>query len=172
MQKILKLLLLLFFTVILLQATAQTPQVPKGTPGKVPLPSPKLQPLKPDLQFVSARVVSVTEVASRHIFEVKLLITYKNAGAVATGTGFYLDLQSQYGTTSGGTDYSIIGSRANLHPLAAGQTRSEVWVFAKDITALGRGTHRCIVRIDCTNRIAESNEDNNNSDLFNIVIPR
>ncbi len=172
MQKLIKSLLLPVFTVILLQAAAQTPQVPKGTPGKVPLPTPTIQPPKPDLQFISARVVSVTEVASRHIFEIKLLITYKNAGSVATPTRFFLDLQSQYGTTSGGTDYSIIGSKAYLQTLAAGRTRSEIWVFAKDITALGRSTHRCMVRIDCSNDIAESNEDNNNSGLFDIVIPK
>ncbi|MBK8608934.1 MAG: hypothetical protein IPL84_03010 [Chitinophagaceae bacterium] len=171
MKKLTKFLLLSFFTVSLLCAGAQVPQAPKGTPGKMPLPTPKVQPLKPDLQFISARVVSVTEIPSKQNFEIKLLITYKNAGPVATGTGFFLDLQSQFGTTAGGTDYSVIGSKANLPPLAAGQTRSGIWVFAKSIKALGRATQHCMVRLDCTNLIAESNEENNNSGLFDVALP-
>ena len=154
-------------------AAAQTPTlptgVPKGTPGKINLPTPKIVLLKPDLQFVSASVVSVEELTSQHMIRIKLSITYKNAGAANADKDFSLDLQHFYGTT-GGTTHAQIGSNCTLHPLAAGQSRTEEWWFLKDVTALGKGHHPCVVRIDCTDRIAESDETNNNSPQFDINV--
>ena len=80
------------FTILIAAALfvkAQTPQVPSGQPGKLPLPAPKFQPLKPDLKFISSSVISVVEDATRHLFETTISITIKNQGAVATGTGFF-----------------------------------------------------------------------------------
>ena len=163
------------FTILIAAALfvkAQTPQVPSGQPGKLPLPAPKFQPLKPDLKFISSSVISVVEDATRHLFETTISITIKNQGAVATGTGFFLDLRSKYGTTSGGTDYSMIGTNANVLQMAAGETRTVEYVFAKDITTMGRARLQCIIRIDPQNNIAESNEENNTSSFFDITPPR
>ena len=165
--------MLLFFTVNISAQTLQRPStlpVPSN-PGKAPLPSPKIQIYKPDIKFISSRVISVTEDVSRHLFETTLSITLKNQGNIGTG-GFYLDLRSRYGTTSGGTDYSIIGAPATIHPLAPGETRTVEYVFAKDITAMGRARLECIIRLDFDNMIAESDEENNNSPFFYITPPR
>jgi len=169
MKKIIVFALTVFATLFL---HAQTPQVPSGQPGKLPLPAPKLKPLKADLIFISSRVVSVVEVAGRHIFETTISITLKNQGSVATSTGFFLDLRNRYGTTSGGTDYSMIGALANIRPMTAGETRTVEYVFAKDITTMGRGRHECVIRLDCTSLIPESNEENNTSPFFDITTPR
>jgi hypothetical protein len=163
------------FTLVIgmaLSIQAQTPQLPSGQPGKVSLPTPKFKPLKPDLMFISSRVISVVEVESRHLFETTISITLKNQGSVATSTGFFLDLRNRYGTTSGGTGYSIIGAQANINPMEAGETRTVKFVFAKDITAMGRARLQCVIRIDSGNSIAESNEENNTSSFFDITPPR
>ncbi len=162
-----------FFILVLasIQLTAQTPQVPTGQPGKISLPAPKLKALKPDLKFISSRVISIVEVPARHLFETTLSITLKNQGSVATSTGFFLDLRSKFGTASGGTDYSMIGALASIHTLTAGETRTVEYVFAKDITTMGRARLQCIIRLDPTNLIAESDEENNNSGFFYITPP-
>jgi len=173
MKRLFHFSLSILFAIIICSAAAQTPSIPptipKGTPGKISLPTPKIVQLKPDLQFVSANVVAVEEVASQHMIRIKLSITYKNAGAANADKDFSLDLQGFYGTT-GGTTHAQIGSNCTLHPLAAGQSRTEEWWFLKDVTALGRGHHPCVVRIDCTDRIAESDETNNNSPQFDINV--
>lgn len=154
-----------------INAAAQTPVIPKGTtPGKINLPTPaKTILLKPDLQFVSANVIGVEELTAQHLIRIKLSITYKNTGAANADKDFSLDLQGFFGDR-GGTNHSQIGSNCTLHPLAAGQSRTEEWWFLKDVTALGRGHHQCMVRIDCTDRIAESDESNNNSPQFDINV--
>lgn len=151
---------------------AQKLKTPSGKPGKMPLPSPTLHELKPDLKLISVRVISVTEDVARHLFETTLSITLKNQGAVSTRTGFCLDLRSTYGTTSGGTGYSMIGANASIHVMAAGETRTVEYVFAKDITAMGRARLQCMIRLDPTRDIAESNEENNASSFFYITPPR
>ncbi len=161
----------LFLILFSIKINAQTPQLPAGEPGKLPLPTPKIKPLKPDLKFISSRVVSVVEDVSRHLFETTLSITLKNEGSVATSTGFFLDLRSKYGTTSGGTNYSMIGSLANIRVMAAGETRTVEYVFAKDISAMGRARLQCIIRIDATNVVNEINEENNSSTFFYITPP-
>ncbi len=161
-------MLLLLFSMNII---AQKLKTPSGKPGKMPLPAPALRVLKPDLKFISVRVISVVEVPARHLFETTLSITLKNQGAIATPTGFYLDLRSTYGTTSGGTGYSMIGANASIRPMAAGETRTVEYVFAKDITAMGRARLQCIIRLDPTRGIAESNEENNASPFFYINPP-
>ncbi len=157
--------LLLLFNCV----NAQTPVVPKGVPGKPSLPSPKVTILlKPDLQFVSANLIGVEEMTERHLFKIKLSITYKNAGNAATAKGYSLDLQNFFPGRSGGTNHVIVGSPCTLHQLAAGAARTEEWWFIKDINELGRGKRQFMVRIDCTNSIDESNETNNNSPVFDI----
>ncbi len=156
---------------ISLQVNAQTPQVPSGTPGKLPQQNFKPKPFKPDIKFISSRVISVIEDADRHLFETTISVTLKNQG-VATATGFYLDLRSRYGTASGGIDYSIIGSLATIHSMAAGETRTVEYVFAKDITAMGRARLQCMIRADATNIITEADEENNKSAFFYITPPR
>ena len=156
---------------IFLQVNAQTPQVPSGTPGKTPKQNFKPKPFKPDIKFISSRVISVVEDADRHLFETTISVTLKNQGA-ATPTGFYLDLRSRYGTASGGIDYSIIGSLATIHSMAAGETRTVEYVFAKDITAMGRARLQCMIRADATNIITEADEENNKSAFFYITLPR
>ncbi|MBS1512564.1 MAG: hypothetical protein JST86_17090 [Bacteroidetes bacterium] len=152
--------------------TAQTPSVPKNLPlpskgGN--LPTPKIVLPKPDLQFVSANVIAVDELTDQHMVRIKLSITYKNAGKGNADKNFSLDLQTFYGDR-GGTNHMPIGVPCSLHPLAAGQSRTEEWWFLKDVTALGKGHHQCVVRIDCTNRIEESDETNNNSPQFDINV--
>jgi CARDB len=157
------------FVVMCCITTAQTPVIPKGTPGKISLPTPKIAVLKPDLQFVSANVISVEKLTTQHLIRIKLSITYKNAGAANADKDFSLDLQGFFGDR-GGTNHSQIGSNCTLHPLTAGQSRTEEWWFLKDVTALGKSHHQCMVRIDCTDRIAESDETNNNSPQFDINV--
>ncbi len=148
------------------------PQIPKNLPlHPNVLVTPKIPKLMPDLQFVSENVVNVHEDDTRHIFEITLSITYKNAGNGPTNKRFFLDMQTRYGTTGGGYRYMIIGSPAYLQTMQPGEQRTEQWTFAKDITALGRGRHECVIRMDCNNGIAESNESNNNSPLFTVDIP-
>ncbi len=176
MKQLLRFCVQISFAFTCFSTTAQTTSfprptgVPQGTQGKPNLPTPKIAQLKPDLQFVSANVVAVEELASQHLIRIKLSITYKNAGAADADRDFSLDLQGFYGTT-GGTTHAQIGSNCTLHPLAGGQSRTEEWWFLKDVTALGRGHHPCMVRIDCTDRIAESDETNNNSPQFDINVP-
>ena len=171
MKTLFQLVLSLFLLAMCYSVTAQTPNIPKnGTPGKINLPTPKIAViLKPDQQFVSANVIAVEELTAQHLIRIKLSITYKNAGAANADKNFSLDLQGFFGDR-GGTNHSQIGSNCNLHPLAAGQSRTEEWWFLKDVTALGRGHHQCEVRIDCTDRIAESDETNNNSPQFDINV--
>ncbi len=152
--------------------TAQKLKTPTGKPGKMPLPSPTLRELKPDLKLISVRVISVKEDAARHLFETTLSITLKNDASVSTRTGFFLDLRSTYGTTSGGTGYSQIGANANIHVMAAGETRTVEYVFAKDITAMGRARLQAVIRLDPTRIITEFNEENNTSAFFYITPPR
>lgn len=163
---------IIILVLISLQINAQTPQEPTGTPGRPPVQNFKPKPLKPDIKFISSRVISVVEDAGRHLFETTISITLKNQGGIATTTGFYLDLRSRYGTTSGGTDYSMIGALATIHSMAAGETKTVEFVFAKDITAMGRARLECIIRVDATNIIAETDEENNKSPFFYITLPR
>ena len=170
MKTLFQFALALVFVMLCCSATAQTPVIQKNnTPGKINLPTPKIVLQKPDLQFVSANVIGVEEVTAQHMIRIKLSITYKNASATNVDKNFSLDLQGFFGDR-GGTNHSQIGSNCNLHPLAAGQSRTEEWWFLKDVTALGRGHHQCMVRIDCTNIIAESDETNNNSPQFDINV--
>ncbi len=151
--------------------SAQTPAVPKNLPlpAKSNLPAPKVILLKPDLRFVSANVIAVEEQPGNHMVRIKLSITYKNTGNGNADKGFSLDLQTFY-DDRGGTNHMPIGVPCALHALAAGQSRTEEWWFYKDITALGRGHHPCVVRIDCNNGIDESDETNNNSPRFDINV--
>lgn len=169
MKKLIYSIAMLIFSV---NINAQTPQVPSGKPGKVPLANPALHPLKPDLIISSYRVVSVTEDTSRHIFETRIIITYKNNGPGNTATTYTVDLRSRFGTTSGGTDYSRIGSPGRLQLLAPGKSKSVLYVFAKDVTAMGRARLECVLRIDPDNIIEETNEDNNLTPFFYITPPR
>ena len=171
MKTLFQFALSLVFAMLCCSATAQKPVIQKNTtPGKINLPTPKMVvAFKPDLQFVSANVIAVEELTAQHLIRIKLSITYKNAGAADADKNFSLDLQGFFGDR-GGTNHSQIGSNCNLHPLAAGQSRTEEWWFLKDVTALGRGHHQCEVRIDCTDRIAESDETNNNSPQFDINV--
>ena len=66
----------------------------------------------------------------------------------------------------------MIGANANVHLMAAGETRTVEYVFAKEITTMGRARLQCIIRIDPQNNIAESNEENNSSSFFDITPPR
>ncbi len=165
--------LLFVFVLLIKYATAQiSPQVPKNLPRQPQkLPTPRIHLLKPDLQFVSVSVSGVHEDATRHLFEITLSITYKNAGAVATPKRFFLDLQNRFEGRSGGYQYTIVGAPAYLQVMTAGQQRTGQWTFAKDESQLGRGRREFIIRIDCNNNIAESNEENNNSPVFSIDIP-
>lgn len=170
MKTLFQLVLSLLLLVTCYSVSAQTPVIPKnGIPGKINLPTPKIVLLKPDLQFVSVNVIAVEELTAQHLIRIKLSITYKNAGAANADKDFSLDLQGFFGDR-GGTNHSQIGSNCTLHPLAGGQSRTEEWWFLKDVTALGRGHHQCVVRIDCTDRIAESDETNNNSPQFDINV--
>ncbi|MGG9960433.1 CARDB domain-containing protein [Ferruginibacter sp. SUN106] len=170
MKTLFQFALSIFFAIMCYSAIAQTPVIPKGTtPGKINLPTPKIAVLKPDLQFVSSNIIAVEELTTQHLIRIKLSITYKNAGAANADKDFSLDLQGFFGDR-GGTNHSQIGSNCTLHPLAVGQSRTEEWWFLKDVTALGRGHHQCVVRIDCTDRIAESDESNNNSPQFDINV--
>lgn len=128
-------------------------------------------PTMPDLTIMSYRVVSVTEDVSRHLFETTLSVTVKNQGT-AIGSDFYLDLQSAYGTTGGGTDYSMIGVPALIGPMFSGETRTVRCVFTKDITAMGRARLQCVMRVDATSIIEEVDEENNRSTFFYITPPR
>jgi hypothetical protein len=168
-----KQILLACFLCVSGAAFAQTPSVPKNLPlpskgGNLPTPKKIITPM-PDLVFVSVNVIGVDEVTEQHMFRIKLSITYKNNGNADVDKNFWLDLLGTF-EDRGGTNSYIIGSPCNLHPLAAGQSRTEEWWFYKDITQLGRGHHSCMVRIDSNDRIKESDERNNTSPLFDINI--
>jgi subtilase family serine protease len=150
--------------------SAQTPQVPSGKPGRVPLPNPTLHAPKPDLIITAMNTLSITEQPATHTFLITMRVTVKNVGAV-TANGSYLDLRSSYGTTSGGTDYSRIGEKVFWGTLYRGESRSVRVSFSKDITALGRARLECFLRIDCDNTVAESNEDNNGWPAFYVTPP-
>lgn len=167
-----KRILLAFFLCVSGAAFAQNPSVPKNLPLPAKggnLPTPKIITPLPDLVFVSVNVIGVDEVTELHMFRIKLSITYKNNGNADVDKNFSLDLLGTF-EDRGGTNSYIIGSPCNLHPLAAGQSRTEEWWFYKDITQLGRGHHSCMVRIDSNDRIKESDERNNTSPLFDINI--
>ena len=164
--------LIYFISLMIFSATAnsQTPQIPSGKPGKVPLPNPALQALKPDLIITGINNVVITEQPSSHNFLITMRVTVKNQGPV-TANGSYLDLRSRFGTTSGGTDYSVIGDKVWYGTLYRGESRGVKISFTKDVTELGRARLECVLRIDCENHIAESNEDNNQSTFFYITPP-
>jgi len=100
------------------------------------------------------------------------LNTIKNQVSARTGTGFYFDLRSRYETTGGGYDWSQIGAQAFVHAIDADETRTVQFTFAKDITAMGRAGLECMIRLDWSNLIDESDENNNYSGLFDVIPPR
>jgi hypothetical protein len=154
---------------------AQTFTPPKNLPVKpVPQTPTKFYLPKPDLQIVSASLIAVEPQTEPNIIRIRLSVTYKNAGLANADRNFELELQGFHASSSGGgtsiSSYQIAIDN-NLQPLAAGQSRTEEWSFIKDRTKLSKGSNQCMITIDFSNRIAESDETNNKSSLFTIIIP-
>lgn len=156
---------------------AQTPSVPKNLPlpskgGN--LPTPKVFLGKPDLQVVSVHVIAVEPQTDPFLIKIRLSVTYKNAGASATGSDFDLELLGFRGSfTRGaiGVESYDLALNNNRPALAAGQVRTEEWAFIKDKTRIPSGANACMLIIDSANKITESDETNNKSALFTINIP-
>jgi hypothetical protein len=92
-------------------------------------------------------------------------------GGAPTAGSFLIDLRSAFGTLSGGTDYSMIGEPVSAGGMQPGETKLLPYTFSKDVTAMGRARLPYMIRLDCTNLIAESNEENNASPFFYITPP-
>ena len=165
-------------SLLLLLATVSTqaqfhPQTPKGKPGVVSLPSPKnLQIPKPDAEIVSVAVIGTVERAASHEFVTTIRVTYRNNGPGDMPRNASLKLYSFYDTRSGGTDYVQIGATCNVHRMSAGESRTDEWVFVKDITQMGRERLQCFMKLDAENLVSEANEENNRSANFYITPPR
>jgi hypothetical protein len=171
-QPILLCILLILFSVI--KSSAQFhPQVPKGRPGEVPLPTPQnLHVLLPDIEITGIEVVGIEERAADHKFYSTIRVTYRNNGQGAMGRSVYLRLFSIFEARAGGTDYTQIGSNCVVRPIPPGESRTDEWLFYKDITLMGRAPLQCFFTIDATNLVAETNEENNRSENFTLTPPR
>jgi hypothetical protein len=150
-------ILLLLFSVI--KSSAQFhPQVPKGRPGEVPLPTPQnLHVLLPDIEITGIDVAGIEERAD-HKFYTTIRVTYRNNGPGTMARSVYLRLFSIFEARAGGTDYTQIGT--------------DEWLFYKDVTLMGRAPLQCFFTIDATNLVAETNEENNRSENFTLTPPR
>lgn len=156
-------------------AVAQTFTPPKNLPVKpVPQTPIKFSLSKPDLQIVAVHVIGVTNLSTPNTVQIRLSVTYKNAGNAPTRTNFNMQLLAfRAGSDNGSTSISsyVLQNYTNELPLNAGQSRTEEWSFTKDKTYFSSGTHQCMVLIDYDNKIEETDETNNKSALFQITIP-
>ena len=170
-QPILLCIFFLFF--FILKSTAQFhPQVPKGKPGEIPLPTiknPRI--LLPDIEITGIEVVSIEERAD-HKFYSTIRVTYRNNGPGTMARSVILRLFSIFEARAGGTDYTQIGSNCVVHPIAPGESRTDEWLFYKDVTLMGRQPLQCFFLIDPTNLVQETNEENNRSGNFTLTPPQ
>lgn len=148
------------------------PQAPKGRPGEVPLPTPQnLHVLLPDIEITGIDVAGIEERAD-HKFYTTIRVTYRNNGPDTMARSVYLRLFSIFEARAGGTDYSQIGSNCVVRPIPPGESRTDEWLFYKDVTLMGRAPLQCFFTIDATNLVAETNEENNRSENFTLTPPR
>lgn len=125
---------------------------------------------QPDLQINNVRLESTVANPDGSL-TVRISITYSNAGAVATGRNFDMALYGIKSSFEGGsTSISTINIalKPNLAPLTANQSRTEEWTFTVGSRSLVAGSTGCILYIDPDNRIEESGEKNNYSNIFTI----
>ena len=107
-----------------------------------------------------------------HKFYTTIRVTYRNNGSGTMTRSVYLRLFSIFEARAGGTDYTQIGSNCVVRPIPPGESRTDEWLFYKDVTLMGRAPLQCFFTIDATNLVAETNEENNRSENFTLTPPQ
>jgi len=175
MKKLLRITMLLAIVCQIDDSAAQNFTPPKNLPLKPVGTTPtKFHVVMPDMQVVSAGFVSIETMPDPNLIRIKISVTYKNAGAAATGRTFDLGLIGFHAVSAGGatsiSSYEIAIEHDRV-PLASNQSRTEEWSFVKDKTKLSKGNNQCMIVADYSERITESDETNNKSGLFLINVP-
>lgn len=151
----------LFFT----RATAQTPQVPAGNPGKPQLPTPKIQPLQPaDLIVSGITLVSAVLNPDTKMYVVKVIVTTKNIGlqqAVKTQLSGFIQKPSV-------GSWKLMSDPGNVKYIDPGKTYSAVYSFSKSSLEMGVGPFEFRAKTDSGNFVTEADEENNFSETISI----
>ena len=163
-----KIVISLFVSLIFsLQINAQTPQVPSGKPGQLPVP--KLQPLAPaDLIVSGFTFVSCVFNSDTKTYLVKAIVTTRNNGGLKSDKTM---LQAYSKTPVGGGAWTVVGEGGNVPSIDPGHTYSAVYSFKGSAITLGGVPFDCRVKTDSGNFVTESNETNNFSSTL-VVNPR
>lgn len=141
--------------------SAQVLQKPGGQPGKVNLPSPKIQPLtQADLLITDISLVSVVVKTDTKLILVTVRVTVKNAGQTASPV-------SMLGASAKGQQQGSVWMDAgNTIPI---QALNGVQVCTKEVTfklpaaSITGRQFNFRVLADAGARVQESNENNNYS---------
>ena len=142
-----------------LQTFAQTPQRPSGQPGKVALPTPKIQPIKPaDLLVTTISFVSIVNNADTKTYTIRVTATIRNNGGLQSAK---TQLEAYTRTPSGGTSWKEISTLVNIPAINPGQTFSSTFSFKGSQLTIGAVPFDFKVKADAANLVSESEETNN-----------
>ena len=160
-------LLVTLFTT--LQATAQLPQRPSGKPGKIELPTPNIQPLKPaDLLVTGITFVSIIHNTATKTYVVKVIVTIRNDGQLRSAK---TQLQGNYKTPTGGGSWRVMGEAGNIPSIDPGKHYSAVYSFKESALEVGGVHFDFRIKADSGNFVTESDETNNFSEII-IIDPK
>ncbi|MEO5945241.1 MAG: CARDB domain-containing protein [Chitinophagaceae bacterium] len=160
-------LLCLFFGMT--QINAQTPKVPTGTPGKLPLPNVNPNPLVPaDLVITNLTFVSIVFNVEAKTYVVKVIATIRNNGGVQSNK---TQLQAYTKTPAGSGSWKIMGGKVNMPVLDPNKTYSSVYSFKGSVVEIGSVLFDFRLRVDPSGLVTESNVSNNYSDIL-VINPR
>jgi hypothetical protein len=154
-------------------AVAQTPEprIPRGAPNPVQKPVPAIKHLKPDLTVEIDEITGVSYDAALRLHRIAVKATIKNlSGADARN----IKLRGEMEHAGHGADhiyYQPCREDIVIPMVRVGQIITATYVFLKAGRPGGGFTHPFRLMIDAAYAVAESNEENNLSNVVEVTAP-
>lgn len=152
--------------VFLLTATshllnAQLTTKPTGQPGKVALPTPKIQSVSPaDLQVTDVSLVSAVVKTDTKLIVVTVKVTVKNTGLTKSPASM---LGASAKSVTQGSGWTDAGNTVQIQALNGSQACTNEITFKFPLNSISGRRFNFRVLADAGARVTESNENNNYS---------